>query len=224
MNNRWIIVFDWETDGPDPTTCNPVELAAIPIDPRTLDIKVDKAFNATIKPPGITKEEYFTDEKQKTIEWHAKQRGVTSEDIIQTWKSGKSEKIVWKNFCEYCKKFEIEKSRDNWYPEPIAAGYNIIGFDLPICQRLAKKHKTKMPFAKVTKIDIMDMLFFWLENLDEPQNMRLDTMRDWFGIKAEQAHEAFSDTVDSAKLLTQFMKFHRRQSSVAKFKGAMSDR
>lgn len=224
MNNRWIIVFDWETDGPDPTTCNPVELAAIPIDPRTLDIKVDKAFNATIKPPGITKEEYFTDEKQKTIEWHAKQRGVTSEDIIKTWKSGKSEKIVWKNFCEYCKKFEIEKSRDNWYPEPIAAGYNIIGFDLPICQRLAKKHKTKMPFAKVTKIDIMDMLFFWLENLDEPQNMRLDTMRDWFGIKAEQAHEAFSDTVDSAKLLTQFMKFHRRQSSVAKFKGAMSDR
>ena len=224
MNNRWIIVFDWETDGPDPTTCNPVELAAVPIDPRTLDIKVDKAFNATIKPPGITKEEYFTDEKQKTIEWHAKQRGVTSEDIIKTWKSGKSEKIVWKNFCEYCKKFEIEKSRDNWYPEPIAAGYNIIGFDLPICQRLAKKHKTKMPFAKVTKIDIMDMLFFWLENLDEPQNMRLDTMRDWFGIKAEQAHEAFSDTVDSAKLLTQFMKFHRRQSSVAKFKGAMSDR
>ena len=224
MNNRWIIVFDWETDGPDPTTCNPVELAAIPIDPRTLDIKIDKAFNATIKPPGITKEEYFTDEKQKTIEWHAKQRGVTSEDIIQTWKSGKSEKIVWKNFCEYCKKFEIEKSRDSWYTEPIAAGYNIIGFDLPICQRLAKKHKTKMPFAKVTKIDIMDMLFFWLENLDEPQNMRLDTMRDWFGIKAEQAHEAFSDTVDSAKLLTQFMKFHRRQSSVAKFKGAMSDR
>ena len=64
MNNRWIIVFDWETDSPDPTTCNPVELAAIPIDPRTLDIKVDKAFNATIKPPGITKEENFTDEKR----------------------------------------------------------------------------------------------------------------------------------------------------------------
>ena len=222
MNNRWIIVFDWETDSPDPTTCNPVELAAVPIDPRTLDIKVDKAFNATIKPPGITTEDYFTDEKQKTIEWHAKQRGVASEDIIKTWKSGKSEKIVWKNFCEYCKKFEIEKSRDNWYPEPIAAGYNIIGFDLPICQRLAKKYKTKMPFAKVTKMDVMDMLFYWLEDLDEPQNMRLDTMRDWFGIKAEQAHEALSDTIDSAKLLTQFMKFHRRQSSVAKFKGAMS--
>ena len=224
MNNRWIIVFDWETDSPDPTTCNPVELAAVPIDPRTLDIKIDKAFSAAIKPPGITKEEYFTDEKQKTIEWHAKQRGVPSEDIIKSWKSGKSEKIVWKNFCEYCKKFNIEKSHNNWYTEPIAAGYNIIGFDLPICERLVKKHKTKMPFAKVTKIDVMDLMFYWLENLDEPQNMRLDTMRGWFGIKAEQAHEALSDTIDSAKLLTQFMKFHRRQSSVAKFKGAMCDK
>ena len=65
-------------------------------------------------------------------------------------------------------------------------------------------------------LDIMDMLFYWLENLDEPQNMRLDTMRDWFGIKAEQAHEAFSDTVDSAKLLTQFIKYHRRNCKINK--------
>ena len=54
--------------------------------------------------------------------------------------------------------------------------------------------------------------------------MKLDTVRDFFGIKADQAHEAYSDTVDSAKLLAQFIKFHRRQSSVAKFKGAMSDK
>ena len=92
MNKRWIIVFDWETDSPDPHTCNPVELAAIPIEPRTLEIKEDKAFSTVIKPPGFNKEEYFTDDRQKTIEWHAKQRGVTSEDIIKAWKKGKSEK------------------------------------------------------------------------------------------------------------------------------------
>ena len=92
MNNRWIIVFDWETDGTDPTTCNPVELAAVPIEPRTLEIKTDKAFSTVIKPPGITKEDYFTDERQKTIEWHAKQRGVESADIVAAWKKGKSEK------------------------------------------------------------------------------------------------------------------------------------
>jgi len=221
MNKRWIIVFDWETDGKDPNTCNPVELAAIPINPRTLEICEKKSFKAVIKPPGIAKEEYFTEERQKTIEWHAKQRGVETKDIIKAWKKGKSEKIVWKNFCEYCKKFNIEKSYGNWYTEPIAAGYNIIGFDLPICQRLADKHKTSMPFAKITKMDIMDLLFYWFENLDEPNNMRLDSFRDFFGIQAAQAHEAYSDTLDSAKLLVQFLHFHRRQANVDKFKGAL---
>ena len=44
MNKRWIIVFDWETDGKDPNTCNPVELAAIPINPRTLEICEKPSF------------------------------------------------------------------------------------------------------------------------------------------------------------------------------------
>ena len=224
MNNRWIIVFDFETDGTDPNTCNPVELAAVPIEPRTLEIKASKAFSAVIKPPGFNKDEYFTEERQKTIEWHAKQRGVTSADIIKSWKKGKSEKIVWKNFCEYRKKFNIEKSYGNWYTEPVAAGYNIIGFDLPICQRLSEKHKTGMPFAKVNKMDLMDLMFYWFENLNQPKNMRLDTMRDFFGLQAAQAHEAYSDTIDTAKLLTQFLKFHRRQSNVEKFKGAMAQK
>ena len=52
--------------------------------------------------------------------------------------------------------------------------------------------------------------------------MRLDTMRDFFGIQAAQAHEAYSDTLDSAKLLVQFMQFHRRHANDEKFKGALS--
>jgi len=224
INNRWIIVFDWETDSPNPDTCNPVELAAIPIDPRTLEIKEDRSFYSVIKPPGITKETYFTEERQKTIEWHAKQRGVESSDIIKSWKAGKSEKMAWKSFCDYCKKFNSEKSPGNWYTEPIPAGYNIIGFDLPICSRLAEKHKTKMPFSKVNKMDVMDLMFYWFENLDEPSSFRLDTMRKFFGIQAAQAHEAYSDTVDTAKLLVQFLRFHRRQAKVDKFKGAFKDK
>jgi DNA polymerase III epsilon subunit-like protein len=78
-----------------------------------------------------------------------------------------------------------------------------------------------MPFAKVNKMDLMDLLFYWFESLDEPRNFRLDTMRGFFGIKASQAHEAYSDTVDTAKLLVQFLKFHRRQANVGKFKGSM---
>ena len=81
-----------------------------------------------------------------------------------------------------------------------------------------------MPFAKVNKMDLMDLMFYWFENLNQPKNMRLDTMRDFFGLQAAQAHEAYSDTIDTAKLLTQFLKFHRRQSNVEKFKGAMAQK
>ena len=55
MNHRWIIVYDLETDGPDPSTANPVEIAAVPVNPRTLELKLDDTFEVTVKPPGIDK-------------------------------------------------------------------------------------------------------------------------------------------------------------------------
>jgi len=223
MNNRWIIVFDLETDSPNPDTCNPVEIAAVPVDPRTLEIKTEQAFRATIKPDGLDSEEYFTKERQSTIAWHAKTRGVETEAIVADWKTGQSEKVVWKNFMSYCSKYEVDKKPGQWYTEPIPAGYNIVGFDLPILYRLAEKHKTKFPLSKVTKIDMMDILFMWFENLEEPANMKLDTFRDFLGLESDgQAHEALSDTIDEAKLMVKFMKFHRKQASVDKFKGAFS--
>ena len=223
MNNRWIIVFDLETDSPNPDSCNPVEIAAVPVDPRTLEIKEEQAFRATIKPDGLDTDEYFTKERQSTIAWHAKTRGVNTEEIVADWKTGQSEKVVWKNFMSYCSKYEVDKRPGQWYTEPIPAGYNIVGFDLPILYRLAEKHKTKSPFSKVTKIDMMDILFTWFENLEEPANMKLDTFRDFLGLEADgQAHEALSDTIDEAKLMVKFLKFHRKQASVDKFKGAFS--
>ena len=54
--------------------------------------------------------------------------------------------------------------------------------------------------------------------------MRLDTMREFFSLKTAQAHEAYSDTLDTAKLLVQFLQFHRRQARVGKFKGAMVEK
>ena len=86
----------------------------------------------------------------------------------------------------------------------------------------SKKYKTKLPFSEVSKIDMMDILFMWFENLDEPSSMKLDAFRKFFGMKAIQAHEALSDTIDEAELMVKFVKFHRRQASVGKFKGAFS--
>ena len=224
-NTRWLLTVDIETDLPDHELCNPVQLAAVPIHPETLEVRKDEAFNVMIKPPGINKEDYLTEDRQKCIAWHAKIHKVTPDEILDRWKKGVSEKVAWKSFITYCKKYEVAKKPGQWYPQPVPAGYNITGFDLPIMRRLCKKHKTPFPFSAVTKLDAMDMLFWWFENLDEPADFKMDTWRKFFGIKQKGgiAHDALTDVYEESAIVTRFMKFHRRQSSVEKFKGSFAD-
>lgn len=222
-NSRWILVFDFETDSPDYTSCNPTQLAAVPIDPDTLEMKKDEAFNAYIKPPGIDKDEYFeVPKRQATIEWTANNYEITTAEVIEKWKGGMAQKIAWKNFVEYCKKYTVEKKRGQWFPEPIPAGYNITGFDLPIVQRMVDKHKTKNPFSKVNKLDAMDNLFWWFENLEEPADFKMDTWREFFQLKKAEgvAHDALTDVFEEGAIIQRFLKFHRKQASVDKFKGS----
>lgn len=225
MNHRWIVVYDLETDSPDPLEANPVEIAAVAIHPRTLEIKKDDVFKVTVKPPGITNDDYFTTARQKTIDWHASTRGCKSEDIIALWKKGKATKIAMKNFCSFLEKYHIEKdpSRKIYYTEPVYSGYNVNGFDDLIIKRMCENHKLKYPFAKTGNMDLMDVLYPWFENMEEPANMKLDTIKDFLGLQSHgQAHEALSDVMDTAKILVRFLKFMRRQASVDKFKGSFA--
>ncbi len=222
-NKRWIIVLDVETDGVDPETCNVVQLAAVPIDPETLEIKERQSFNIDIKPPDIDDDSYFTPEIEKTIAWHAKNYNTSSDKIISKWKSATPEHIAWKSFCDYCDKFNIEKQVGSWHTEPIPAGYNIVCFDLPILKRISKKYKTKFPLSTLQKLDMYDNIFWWFESLDQPANYKLDTLREFFGLDVHStAHDALSDVIDEAKIITRFLGFHRKQASVSKFKGSFS--
>ena len=225
MNHRWIIVYDLETDGPDPTVANPVEIAAVPVNPRTLEIKMDDTFEVTVKPPGIDKDEYFTTGVQKTIDWHASTRGCSSEDIVSTWKKGKSQKVAMKNFCSYLQKYHIEKDpmRRIYFTEPAYSGYNVDGFDDIIIRNMCDKHKLDYPFAKMGNMDLLHYITYWFENMPEPENYKMDTLKEFFGLQSHgQAHSAISDVVDTAKILVRFLKFARRQVSVDKFKGSFA--
>ena len=225
MNHRWIIVYDLETDGPDPSTANPVEIAAVPVNPRTLEIKMDDTFEVTVKPPGIDKDAYFTTGVQKTIDWHASTRGCSSADIVGTWKKGKSQKVAMKNFCSYLQKYHIEKDpvRRIYFTEPAYSGYNVDGFDDIIIRNMCDKHKLDYPFAKMGNMDLMNYITYWFENMPEPENYKMDTLKEFFGLQSHgQAHSAISDVVDTAKILVRFLKFARRQVSVDKFKGSFA--
>lgn len=222
-NTRWIIVFDMETDGVDPYSCNPVQLSAMPMCPETLEIKED-IFDVIIRPDDIDNEKYFTKDVMETIKWHAKNYNTTPEQIIEKWKGGIPSLIAFTSFNQYCNKYEVDKKFGVWHTKPIPAGYNINSFDMVILKRFIDKHKLKFPLSEGNKLDMYDNIFWWFENLDEPKDLKLDTLREFFGMEAHgKAHDAVFDVKDTAKIVQRFLKFHRKQSHINKFKGVFSD-
>jgi DNA polymerase III epsilon subunit-like protein len=216
-NFRKFIVFDFETDGVDPHTCNPVQVAAIAIDPRKLEIIPNSEFNMMMRPPGIEKPEYTQDEKRMdTIQWHANLRGVTTDEVIQKWKDAPDQEYAWKQFSSYVDKFNFKKN--DWFA-PIACGANIREFDLPIAARLNEKHKVSRLFWNRDKVDLLDMCFLWFNWVDDaPKNYKVDTLRDHFGMSKENSHDALQDVKDCASLIIRFLKLHNNLAQKITFR------
>ena len=149
--------------------------------------------------------------------------GKTREELAKA----PSAKTVWKKFANFVNKYNWKKTP---YFAPIPAGYNIIGFDLPIVQRLCEQHgpvdkKTgkQTLFNKIHKIDMLDTVWMWMENNPDIKSLSMDSMRDLLGMSKENAHDAMQDVKDTANLMIAFMKLHRRIATKVKFEKAFAD-
>ena len=220
-NKRYICVFDFETDGKFPETANPVQVAAIILNPRSLEIIAE--FESKMRPKDVTGTTYFEDHKD-TIEWHAKLHKTTAEKIFEAWKKYPDSKIVWTRFFEFISKYHTRQNNPGSFTAPIPAGYNIVNFDLPIALRLCKQYgfvdtngNSKM-FSKVNKFDVYDIVFSWFENLNEPEKLSMDYIRPFLGMSTDGAHDALQDVKDTTAILVRFLNFQRRLGSVEKFK------
>jgi DNA polymerase III epsilon subunit-like protein len=223
INYNKICVFDFETDGTDPSACSPVQLAAVMVDPIKLDIIPNSEFNITFKPEVLEKDpeyEYTTD----VVDFHAKVAGCSKADIMDKWKNNPSQEHSWKMFVDYLDKYHSRSSRKSQFSAPIAAGYNIYRFDLPIIDRLSAKYgntnkegKNGIFFPRDV-IDIINLMFYWFEQNSDLKSYSLDNVRDYFGISKDGAHDAVKDITDSAEIMIRFMKLHRRLASGIKFK------
>lgn len=227
INYNKICVFDFETDGTDPKVCSPVQLAAIILDPIKLEVIPNSEFNITFKPETLEKDpeyEYTTD----VVDFHAKVAGCAKADIMNKWRNNPEQQHSWKMFVEYLSKYHSRSSKKSQFSAPIAAGYNIYRFDLPIIDRLSNKYgntnkegKTDLFYPRDV-VDIMNLVFYWFEQNSELKSYTLDSLRDYFGISKEGAHDALKDIRDSAQILIRFMKLHRRLASNIKFKGSFA--
>ena len=122
-------------------------------------------------------------------------------------------KVVWNKFIKFVGQY-------NWkndpFFNPVPVGFNIIGFDMIIVNRLCqeygpwdKQKNVQKIFSKVYKIDIMDMIFSWTEGDPSIRSISMDSLRDIMGLSKDNAHDALQDVKDSANIFIKMMKTHR---------------
>ena len=140
INYNKICVFDFETDGSDPVSCSPVQIAAVMVDPLQLSIIPDSEFNINFKPEVLENNPNHIYEGD-ILDFHAKVKGSSKEQVLAEWKEYPSQKQSWNLFTEYLSKYHCRSgSKKSQFTAPIAAGYNIHRFDLIIVDRLSKKY------------------------------------------------------------------------------------
>lgn len=222
--NSTYIVFDFETGSKNKNSTQPVQIAALAIDGKKLEIIGE--YNSYIK----------ASEDKKYLEKY--NLDPVSDEALNvnkvTWdqiRSAPEPKVVWKDFCAFVNKFNYKKSK---WTAPIAVGYNILNFDIPIVNRLCgsepykfgpfdDEYKTQSLFNPIYYVDLMHIIYFWFESLSQPKSLSFDSLRTYFGMASEKAHNAVYDTAQCAELFIRFAKLTRNIAKDVKFEGAFGN-
>ena len=222
MNNRDLIIFDFETSGRNPDRCQITQVAAIAIHARKLEIQPGGVFESKMRC-------IVDDEKCIAAGFDPVEQGAldvtrkTREEIAK----GPLPKTVWKKFTEFVNKFNYKGT--SWYA-PIACGYNINGYDMPIVDRYCKmygpwdeKKDQQKLFNPIFTMDLMQHMYCWFENNSDVKRYGMDYMRDYFGMPSDNAHDALQDVKDTANILIKFLLMQRSLSKKIKFEKAFGN-
>lgn len=220
MNNKFICVFDLETNGINLATTSPVEIAAVMICPHTLQIIPGSEFSSFCKPDFDTNEPGAL---TFHCELRSKQEGkyITHADLLNEWGEYPAIDTVWPLFVNYTRQYHTRQDRISKFTAPLPGGFNIVEFDLPIVNRIHERYGDgKALFGVRDRADLLQWLFPWMEGSPEVSSLSLDNMREHFGLSKEKAHSAVEDVRQTAMLICRFMRFHRE---IAKSKNWFKD-
>ena len=218
--NRDIIVFDFETGGRNPLRCQPTQIAAIALDGRNFRLKGE--FNSMMRP-------ILDDDKALKAGVDPVEEGalkVTGQTRSQLAKAPLP-KGVWKKFVTFVNKY-------NWkgtpYFAPIPAGFNILGYDMKIVDRLCKeygpyddKRASQKLFHQIYKIDVMDDVWLWTEGDPDVKSISMDSLRERMGLSSENSHDALQDVKDTANIFIKLQRSRRAVYRNMKFEKAFAD-
>lgn len=217
---RDIIVFDFETGGRNPLRCQPTQIAAIALDGRNFRPKGE--FQSMMR-PIIDDEKALAAGVDPLEEGALKVTGQTREQLAKA----PLPKGVWKKFCTFVNKY-------NWQGKPffapIPCGFNILGYDMKIVDRLCKeygpyddKRQGQKLFHHIYKIDVMDDVFLWTEGDPAVKSISMDSLRERMGLSSENAHDALQDVKDTANIFVKLQKSRRLVYQNMKFDKAFAD-
>ena len=206
MAIRDYIVFDFETGSRNPRKTQPTQIAALALDGRNFKLK--GTFNSEIRP--VMDDEKAIEMGFDPLEDEALRiTGKNREDLAKA----PLPKTVWKKFCDFVNQYNWKGTQ---FFAPIPAGFNIIGFDMIIVDRLCKAYgpydkerQQQKLFNKIYKVDMMDNMFMWTEGDPSIKAISMDSLRDRMGLSKENAHDALQDVKDTANIMIKFMKTHR---------------
>lgn len=214
MNHNTLICLDFETGNLEIKDIQPIQVAAKAFHPRTL------------QPIAGTRGEFCSDMKPTDFSKISQKALDINKRKIEDLEKAPEQKVVWSAFAEWVNSFNYRK---DIYSAPIAIGKNIHNFDMPIVQILSEKYgfvdkngKQNL-FNQVRIIDLDDFMFYFFENSEELKNIKMDTLREYFGLSKENGHEALCDVKQTAELVLRFMKVVRNTSKKIKFKGSLAN-
>ena len=205
-----------------------MQLAALMINPRTLQVEPGSEFNVMMRPLDIDDEDYMSKHRD-TIEWHANLKSCTAEQIVEAWKKAPMQKDAFNMFKDYLLRHHTKAKRKSHFSAPVAAGYNIEGFDNIIIRRMCEAYGGLNKKGEVSlfhcrdQIDGMRLVLNWFENSDELSSYSMDSVRELLGMPSDDAHDALQDVRDTAWVITSFIKLHRRFAEQVTFKGSFNE-
>lgn len=216
MNYSTYCLFDLETTGVDPRIAQAVQIAAVMVDARRLEIIPDSEFNILIKP--LYGEEAAKAGLQELTDGAIAVHKKTHEILD---KEGISLEVAMKNFLAYVNNYNTSKQK---WKSPIASGYNIVSYDLPILNRDLGRLGLGDPFHPVYKYDLLHQMFLFFENDKAVSSLSADSLiRKYMGYKDQgQAHDALSDVKMTAELMIKSLRLIRKTVSKVKFEGCFA--
>lgn len=208
-----LVVYDMETDGKNPRTCQPIQIAAVVINTRNLEYYRTRSgdlvyFNSLMRPDLET----FDDSSTRI-------HGKTREMLEKAPLPGP----VWHDFARFVHQFDLKGKNDD-FCSPVPCGFNINNYDSIIVDRLCEEYKIvrdngkQAIFNSRLSFDVMQMVNEWFWWSKEPASISMDNLRKFFGMSKEGAHDALKDVQDTGDILIRFLGLTEEMGKRVKFR------